>query len=210
MRLTRWTLVAVGWLVCVGVVAGVAWYAIDSAGRQVRILGQAPVRWGSTSAVPDPQDEALAPTPAPASTTSTPAATPTVTPTLGAAVATGPTPAAPSPDRTTGGGGATAAPRSTPTPRPPKTPKPSGPGPTISSETTETRGGSVTVTCSSSAPIDYVVNPDQGWSASGKRSGPTEAEIKLSRPGSTIEVHAKCVDGRPRTTVEEHLGGGDD
>jgi len=63
------------------------------------------------------------------------------------------------------------------------------------------------VTCSPSDPIDYVVTPDQGWSGRGKVSGRDEAEIDLSRTSDAIEVHARCVDGRPRTTVEDH---GDD
>ncbi len=206
MRLTRWMLVASVWFLCVGAVATVAWYAIDSAGRQVRVLGDQPVRNSSLPSPSDAADGALSPTPAPAPTSSTTAPAPSVAPTVGEPAATGPaagesrpgtTPADPPTGRRT----TSPAPRtSTTTPRPSSSARPR-------SETVDTRGGSVTVTCSPSDPIDYVVTPDQGWSGRGKVSGRDEAEIDLSRTSDAIEVHARCVDGRPRTTVEDH---GDD
>jgi hypothetical protein len=196
-------LAATVWLGCVFAVATVAWFAIDSAGRQVTVIAGGPIAQGVGSAGASsgagPDDGVLA-RPMPSATS----AGPTVRPTVGGAVVTSPddvitaspavTSTAPRPSRT-------GRSHSTPPPTQTSTPKPS---PSDRSTTVYTRGGSVTFTCHRDRPIEYVVKPDQGWRGSGKVSGPNEANVEFTRDVEEIGVHAWCVDGRPRTEVDDH------
>ena len=70
-------------------------------------------------------------------------------------------------------------------------------------KTASTDGGTVVVTCRVGAPLDYLVNPAQGWTADDHTSGAQEVSVKLRRRDRTIEVHATCVDGSPEIKVDE-------
>lgn len=207
MRLTRWTLFASLWLLCVGIVAAAAWYAIDSAGRQVRVLASDSSRGGTPRAVTTTAPPQGSSTPALPTDerTSSPAVSPT-TPSTSSSTSSSPT----STDaaRTSSSSTTTTSSRpssrtsTTRSPRPQPTTRTTTPT-RASSKTVSTRGGSVTVTCRRGDPIDYTVNPAQDWSAQVNQRGSLELEVKLRRDATTIEVHATCVDGEPTTEVSE-------
>lgn len=197
MRPMRWAGAVAIWAACVALVAGAAWYAIDSAGRQVSLLsGGAPA--GATG------DDSVVVRPAPAPTDAT---TPAPDPTLGPATSTERPTSGPSrTTRTTDDEPGDDDPSREPSTRTSTKTGTSRPDPsvTVRSRTVSTRGGTVTLTCSSSGEIDFAARPAQGWSAHGERSGTGEVEVELERGVQKVEVHGHCVGGVPRVEVEDH------
>ncbi len=214
------------WLLCVGAVGGGAWYAIDSAGRQVAVLAGSrddvdPQGAGSQddgAATPDdPATSASGDgTPSPVATTSQASDGTTGTISGGGTPSDGATtpPASTSSSRPVRqqpqGTATTSSPRPSRTTRSPEPSQTSSTTTTTSTppaqsrtKTASTDGGTVVVTCRVGAPLDYLVNPAQGWTADDHTSGAQEVSVKLRRRDRTIEVHATCVDGEPRTEVSE-------
>ena len=199
MRPMRWAAGVAVWAACVALVAGAAWYAIDSAGRQVSILSGAEPA-GATG------DDSVVVRPAPLPTDEV---SPTPDTTLGPATSTQEPTSDPEPSRRTTDddpGDDGDEPSDEPSTRTATRTSSSRPAPsvTVRSRTVSTRGGTVTLTCTSEGEIDFAVRPAQGWSAHGERSGTGEVEVELERGAQKVEVHGHCVRGEPRVEVEDH------
>ena len=201
------------WLLCVGVVGTLAWYAIDSAGKTTQVLasenrsasprpasGEA-----STTSAARPTSEPAEPStpdePSSSSTTTSGSADDSSSSSTTSASSSSPARATSgTPARTTSTTREARRPSSTRTSRTPSTPSSS----TSSAQTLlrSTPGGSVTVTCRRDEPIDYVARPAEGWGVRTNTQGSTEADIRFTDGGETWEVHAKCSDGEPSASVD--------
>lgn len=198
MRNRRFLAGMVLWLAAVVTVAGLAWFAIDSAGRQVTTLPLAETGTGQPDGSSTTDD------------TTIDLGTPP--PDTGSAGATG----TPSPD---GSASPTASPTDRPSSRPaPKktrhparTTRPHQPRPTTTtsrpaqpvSGSRTTRGGRLKATCRGATLDDYQAVPHDDWSASVQRKGSGVAEAKFTQDKDEVDVEVSCGTGRPVFTVRD-------
>lgn len=199
---------ALAWLVAVASVSGVAWVAIDRAGRgvttaQMSVLPPVPdgaaVVGTPSEGVPSPTQQT--PVPPPAAGASRPPAA--ATGTAGTPSTTGRTAVSPS---------AAAQPRPSALPStrmPPSTPTPSTPTPSAATPQDRTAivpGGQISVRCIGANLTLRAAQPDNGWQAEVDRSGPDKIEVSFRRgtddTGSETRVTAVCTGGTPTFTVE--------
>jgi hypothetical protein len=202
MRVGRWLAAAGVWLVAVALVAGVAWFAIDSAGHEVGadgaiglVVAAAPSSRAAASPAPAGPTSATSPgsDPAspPASTTVAPSGTPAPTlATTARDVAPGPATSLAAPSRST-----SRATGGTVTPRPTAWPSDPGDG---RAGIYSSPGGDLVVRCSGAKVEAWLLRPADGWrevAAPGLHGGldavftPTE--------GPVLKVYAFCRDGNP-------------
>lgn len=197
------------WLLCVGLVGTLAWYAIDSAGRTTQVLASE-----NRSASPRPASSSTTsparPTSEPAEPTQDddPSTTSTTTSQPADDTSSSTTSTSSSSSRTTAGTPARTT-TSTREARRPSSPSSSRTSPSTSTSTPSaqtllrsTPGGSVTVTCRRDEPIDYVARPAEGWGVRTNTKGASEADIKFSDGDETWEVKARCTSGEPSASVE--------
>ncbi len=182
MRVVRWLAAAGVWLSAVAAVAAVAWFAIDSAGREVG--GD-----GAVSLVAASRPATQAPVPAPGtaspSTSVTGRASPTPTRSAPARdVAPSPSPPSQPSSRPT------ARPSGTVTPRPTPTVPGASSGRTA---TFSSSGGDLVVWCIGAKVDGWRVRPADGWRADPKLVSRGELEMLFtSGEGSVIEARALC------------------
>jgi hypothetical protein len=205
VRVGRWLAAAGAWLLAVALVAGVAWFAIDSAGHEVGadgaialVVASAPSSRAAAAPAPAGPTSVTSPGshPAslPASTTVAPSGTPAPTlATTARDVAPGSSTSLATPSRSTsratGGTGGTGIPR--------PTAWPSDPGDNRAG-IYSSPGGDLVVRCAGAKVEAWLLRPADGWrevAAPGLRGGldavftPTE--------GPVLKVYAFCRDGNP-------------
>jgi hypothetical protein len=179
------------WLLVVGAASGVAWFAIDRAGREVLtspVGGRVPAGQVATSA---PTRAATGPTPtsddhgedSPAPTaTSSPSRAPVVPPS-GSGDRLHP------PSRTT-----------TSTTRPPTPPPSSPPGPAAVDRSVRVQGGQVGVRCVGRTISLRYATPSDGWRVEVDDQGPEHVKVRFSATGrdeQQSEIEAECEHSTP-------------
>ncbi len=205
MRVARWFAAALAWVLAVAVVAGVAWFAIDSAGREVSAGGPVTVVPVANVSSEPTGSPGLQP-PASASPSATAATTadevpgsPTGTPTLSPSA---PAPASPSGSPPASRSGTTTRPPSSPA-RPTAVPTPPAPTPppgtgTGRAGTYSSVAGDLTVRCAGAGIEGWGVRPAVGWRVDAV-PGPQGALVVVftADDGRVVEVEATCRDGVP-------------
>jgi hypothetical protein len=190
------------WLTAVCSVAGLAWFAIDSAGKSVTAL---PI---SQSGVAQQLESDPEPT-VPADLSSTPpVAPPSSSDPTG--VSTGALSVSAPPSDPTSSAGSTGSPSRTSRPSPPTsrpTQRPTPPPPPKTYRGTESGGwGTVTVGCRAGKVSLLTALPGQGWQMdvrSDGSNGATEVEVVFSpQKGKPVQVTAGCLNDRP----DMHVG----
>jgi hypothetical protein len=204
MRGNRVLAGALLWLVAVATVAGLAWLAIDSAGKSVTAL---PVsQAGSGPAQGDQQSE---PTSAPTDQATTPAAEPTGSPSsrntsltgLSSGVSTSASASAltsRSPDQPSSSSRpASSSASGSPPPHSPPPPRSVG-------KTVNGYWGSVRITCAGDRVTLQLATPANDWAVKKPiEKGPVQVEVEFSgERGASAHVQGECVGGQPVLTVE--------
>jgi hypothetical protein len=175
VRVWRWLAAAVAWLLAVAIVAGVAWFAIASAGREVA---------GADDVVTLVDAAQPAPASATASSSAVPTPAPSSTP-LGAV--------RPGPATRTGGDTPTQPGTGTPTGTP-SVPGPSG-GRT---GTYSSAGGDLVVRCAGDEVTGWAMRPADGWRAEAAPCPGGELHVLfVAGDGRSVGVAAACPDGQP-------------
>jgi hypothetical protein len=207
----RVTGAVLGWLLVVTAASGLAWFAIDHAGRDV-VAAVAPVSATSAAgrATPgtagsavsasgrptvssSPGDTSSAPAPAPTT------GGPTATPSPGSSgTPRGPGGSGPHPT-TGGGGGASSTSRTTspgtPTPRSATTPPP--PPSSVVDRSVQVAGGQVGARCAGATISLRYAQPADGWRVEVQGSGPEAVEVTFRSASGEQQVRAGCVNGTP-------------
>lgn len=188
------------WLAVVVAVAGVTWWVIDSAGRDVLTSGETPLSAAGTTAGAEDRSgpdsrvrSGRTKSPDPTGSRSTGPAEPSTTP-------------APS---------TSSAPQTEEPPAPPRTQQPSAqPSSRQSSQPPEQRtqvrswqgsAGSVTTACTGASISLESVTPSDGWSVEVDDRGPGRVRVELSTRGDDqreTRVEAECSGGVPRFDVD--------
>ena len=186
------------WLVAVASVAGLAWFAIDSAGRSVTALPISP-SGVSEQLDPDPAVTDLPTSPVaavPTTQPSVPTASPTTVPT-GVSTSRPPIP----PPRTSVPSTTTRPPPRTSSPPPPPRPR---------RTTRSDYWGSVTIGCVGDKVSLKSATPANDWAIKQpvQNTGPVQVEVEfLGDHGAKADVLGDCVSGRP--TIKVTTSGGE-
>ncbi len=180
----------VAWACCVSGVAWGAWYAIDSAGRQVTLTSLPANPPGAGQAAPAPSATVDPATPATASPSTS--ATPT-----GPATST----SAPPARQTAAPNGPTGS-RPLPSPSTQSTQPPPQPQPITGS--VPTQGGTLELECTGTQVTDYSAQPADGWSGRVQRESSSTIRAVFTRNSSVITIYGSCSTGRPHFDVGDH------
>jgi hypothetical protein len=199
MRVNRVLVGLLLWLGAVVMVAGLAWFAIDSAGRSVTALpvGEAaatdPAQ--ASTAADDTSTSDPGPTAAPVPTT-TPRPQPTsVVPT---GVSTGAATSRPA-------GSSNAARHSQPSSSTPsQATRSSAPTPQPVRKTLDGPWGSLTIACTADRVALYSATPADGWNVKVDSNGPVKVEAEFNgRQGPPVHIEGLCNgNGKPFFTFE--------
>lgn len=213
MRIWRWSAAVVVWLLSVAVVAGVAWFAIDSAGHEVggvedvvRIVPSGAVpspptgTTGSGGPSPDPSSPTLPSVASPTTVTTAREVDPSASPGTVSPVTS---PAGPSRPATSGatsaspGGAPTTPPGSGPSGGLRPTPGVTGPG-TGRTATFTFAGGDLDARCRDAKVEGWGLRPADGWRAEAT-PGPRGVldAVFTADTGEVLQVQALCRDGMP-------------
>ncbi len=205
MRVVRACAAVLAWLLAVTVVAAVAWFAIDSAGREVGAAGPvAVVPVGNVSPVPTGSPSRPAPVPASPSTTAvttardvpgSPTGVATVSPSAAATGSASGSPPGSRSDAPTPPPSRPVRPTAVPTPAAPTPPDQPG---TERSGTYSSVAGDLTVRCAGQAIVGWGVRPADGWRVDAA-PGPRGALVVVftADDGRVVRVEAVCRDGVP-------------
>jgi hypothetical protein len=197
MRVNRVIVGVLLWLVAVVTVAGLAWFAIDSAGKSVTALPDSePVLADPSGAVPTtsaarPTAPAPSSVPAP-STTSAPAGTTGAPSGVSSPAAT----SRPSPNRPH-------SPRSVPSTssRPSRS---TTPPPHPARKTTSGGWGSVTIVCKPDGASLVGAAPANGWTVKVGSSGTPKVEVDFNGgQGPPVHVEGTCPGGKPTFSFDD-------
>jgi hypothetical protein len=197
MRVNRVVVGVLLWLVAVVTVAGLAWFAIDSAGKSV-------------TALPDSEPVLADPSAAAAGTDNTPAAQPTSVP---------PPSISSAPASTTGAPSGVSSPVSASRPNPNKSHSPH-PAPSTSSrpsthtstpppphparKTTSGTWGSVTIVCTPDGASLVGAAPANGWTVKVGSNGTPKVEVDFNGgQGPPVHVEGTCPGGKPAFSFDD-------
>jgi hypothetical protein len=194
-----WVLAATTWVAVVIAGSLLTWLAIDRAGQQVT---------GSAAATQAPVVGTVGPPPVsspPPATGPSRSAGSSSGPAAGGAATTrpSPTPGAPTPGQTPSALTTTKRPGTSTTQAP-------APGPRTEIRTWSGTPGFVTVSCTGALAVRKGASPSDGWSFEAGDASGDSVEVTFRNGGTEVQVHATCVGGVPRFSVESDGGGADD